>query len=117
MIPLVESRLHSNQLSGMSLLEQLNSLTEEEPTILISTVKLINKCRCGSDTHSRTNFSSCPLNKKHIGQLSNEQIVEYEEAYLANKNVIGSIKKFFEVAKKVSFFISFIMTFIYNLIT
>ena len=44
------------------MLEAFNSLTEDEPTIIIPSN--INKCRCGSDTHSRTNYSLCPLKKK-----------------------------------------------------
>ncbi len=95
----IKSRLNAKQSSGLSLMEAFNSLTEEEPTILIPSN--INKCRCGSDTHSRTNFSLCPLNKKNVGQLTEKEILEYEEAHLANKNVICSNKKFFEVAKKV----------------
>ena len=63
----------------------------------------INKCRCGSDTHSRTNYSLRPLNKKNIGQLTEEQIVEYDDAYLAYKNVIGNNKRYFEIGKKISF--------------
>ena len=30
------------------------------------TNKTINKCKCGSSTHKRTNHLSCPLNKKNL---------------------------------------------------
>tara|TARA_Y100000991_G_scaffold198941_1_gene170352 strand:+ start:3389 stop:3820 length:432 start_codon:yes stop_codon:yes gene_type:complete len=31
-----------------------------------NTNKIINKCKCGSTTHRRTNHLSCPLNKKNL---------------------------------------------------
>ncbi len=37
-------------------------------------VKPVKMCRCGSTTHSNTNYSKCILNRKNIHLLPQEQV-------------------------------------------
>ena len=69
-------------------------------------------CKCGSDSHSRTTFSQCILNKKNIQTLTKEQLdlllnahrerIKQKRGNNNNNQKQSKIDKYFEIAKKVS---------------
>ena len=44
-----------------------NNISEETPELID-----INRCKCSSTTHNRTNHKDCPLNKKNLNQTSTD---------------------------------------------
>ena len=73
--------------------------TLDVPEIVIDpNITVAKLCKCGSTSHQRTNYSSCPLNKKNNNLSINEKQIIYRK-----KSKEIATAEFFEIAKLENF--------------
>ncbi|CAF0947889.1 unnamed protein product [Brachionus calyciflorus] len=86
----------STLISNQPVLLEKNFETSKDNDIgrEINKFNSIQKCKCGSSTHRRTNHSQCPLNKNKNGlENGSEEIENVIDAALTNTDIIPSIDK------------------------